>query len=146
MEIMTMRRLLKCLAVAGCLATSLAGVASAAEPVKIKFTLDWKLQGLHAWFYWAKTKGYFAAENIDVTIDQGEGSAAAVTRVMSGAYDAGFGDINAIIQNAATKPGEAPLMVYMIYNKAPFALLTKADSAVKTLKNLEGAKLGAPAG
>jgi len=30
---------------------------------------------------------------------------------MSGAYDAGFGDINAIIQNAATKPGEAPVMV-----------------------------------
>ena len=25
---------------------------------------------------------------------------------MSGAYDAGFGDMNAIIQNAATKPGE----------------------------------------
>jgi NitT/TauT family transport system substrate-binding protein len=69
-----------------------------------------------------------------------------VTRVMSGAYDAGFGDINAIIQNAATKPGEAPLMVYMIYNKAPFALLTKADSAIKTLKDLEGSKLGTPAG
>src|SRR3954449_5732770 len=104
MEIMTMRRLLTCLAVASCLTIPLAGGAVAAETVKIKFTLDWKLQGLHAWFYWAKTKGYFAAENIDVTIDQGEGSAA-VTRVMSGAYDAGFGDINAIIQNAATKPG-----------------------------------------
>jgi len=66
-------------------------------------------------------------KNLDVTIDQGEGSAATVTRVMSGAYDAGFGDINAIIQNAATKPAETPVMVYMIYSKAPFALLTKAD-------------------
>jgi NitT/TauT family transport system substrate-binding protein len=144
---MTMRRLLTSLTLASCIAVSLAaGAATAAEPVKIKFTLDWKLQGLHAWFYWAKAKGYFAAENLDVTIDQGEGSAATVTRVMSGAYDAGFGDVNAIIQNAATRPTEAPVMVYMIYNKAPFALLAKADGPIKGLKNLEGSKLGAPAG
>ncbi len=124
----------------------LAGGAARAEPVKIRFTLDWKLQGLHAWYYWAQEKGYFKAENLDVTIDQGEGSAATVTRIMSGVYDAGFGDINAVIQNAAVRPAETPIMVYMIYSKAPFALLTKADSPVKSVKNLAGTKLGTPAG
>jgi NitT/TauT family transport system substrate-binding protein len=69
-----------------------------------------------------------------------------VTRIMSGAYDAGFGDVNAIIQNAATKPGETPVMVYMIYSKAPFALLTKANGPIKSVKDLEGSKLGSPAG
>lgn len=124
---------------------SMAG-AAAAEDVEIRFTLDWKIQGVHGWFYLAEEKGYFAEEGLDVTIDQGEGSAATVTRIMSGAYDAGFGDMNAIIQNAATAPEAAPVMVYQIYNQPPFAVLTKADGPVADLASLEGLKVGGPAG
>jgi NitT/TauT family transport system substrate-binding protein len=127
-------------------ATLLLTIGSAAAQQKIKFTLDWKLQGIHAWYYWAAEKGYFKAEGLDVTIDQGEGSAATVTRIMSGAYDAGFGDMNAIIQNAAVRPAETPVMVYMIYSRAPFALLVKANSPIKTVADIAGKKLGSPAG
>ncbi|MCK9915636.1 ABC transporter substrate-binding protein [Microbacteriaceae bacterium K1510] len=123
-----------------------AGAAHAQDKTKVRFTLDWKYQGLHAFVFWAKDKGYFDAEGLDVSIDQGTGSAATVTRIVSGTYDAGFGDVNAIIQLAGTKPGEQPKMVYMIYNKAPFALITKASSPIKTIKDVIGKKLGTPAG
>jgi NitT/TauT family transport system substrate-binding protein len=132
---------------AACLVLALATtLAAAQELTKVKFTLDWKVQGPHAWFYLARDKGYFRAAGLDVTIDQGEGSASTVTRIVSGAYDAGFGDMNAVIQNAALRPGEQPVMLYMIYNRSPFALITKSSSAIRTLKDLEGKSLGVPAG
>jgi NitT/TauT family transport system substrate-binding protein len=123
----------------------LVGSATAQE-TNIKFTLGWKTQGSDAAFLYAKDNGLFKEEGLNVVIDQGEGSGATVTRIMSGAYDAGFGDVNAIIQNASTRPQDAPVMVYMLWNRPPFAIVTKASSGIKSIKDFEGHTLGGAQG
>lgn len=128
------------------LAALLLGGPAAAQETPIKFTLGWKTQGSDAAFFLARDKGYYKAEGLDVTIDQGEGSGATVTRIMSGAYDVGFGDVNAIIQNASMRPNEAPVMVYMIWNQPPFAIVTKATSGIDSPKDFEGRTLGGAQG
>lgn len=123
-----------------------APATQAEELTPVKFTLDFVYQGVHGFYLRALQQGYFEDEGLDVTIDQGEGSAATVTRVMSGAYDAGFGDINAIIQQAVLNPGEQPMMVYQIYSKAPFVMVTRKDGKIQSLDDLPGTLLGGPAG
>jgi NitT/TauT family transport system substrate-binding protein len=133
--------------IAGTLATTLllAGAAQA-QGTTVKFTLGWKTQGSDAAFFVARDKGYYKAEGLDVIIDQGEGSGATVTRIMGGAYDAGFGDVNAIIQSASLKPGEAPVMVYQMWNQPPFAIVTKKSANITKPKDLEGKTLGGAQG
>jgi len=134
-----------------CLTALLASAALVALSVpahaqtKIKMVLNWKYQGPQAWFFMAQDKGYFKAEGLDVEIDQGEGSSASITKVAGGAYQAGFGDLNALIDLAAKRPAEAPVGVFMIYNTPPFTIVVKKDSPIKTPKDLEGKTVGGPA-
>ncbi len=118
---------------------------TAAAQTKIKMVLNWKYEGPQAWFFLAQDKGYFKAEGLDVEIDQGEGSAASVPKVASGAYQAGFGDLNALADLASKRPADAPVAVYMIYNTPPFTIVVKQDSPIKTPKDLEGKTVGGPA-
>ncbi|MGE5794616.1 MAG: ABC transporter substrate-binding protein [Bacteroidota bacterium] len=116
--------------------------ALAQSSPKVKFILNWKYQGPQAWFFIAEDRGYFKAEGVDIEFDQGEGSGAPAVKIASGAYNAGFGDINAIIALAAAKPQDAPIGVYMMYNVPPFVIATKKSSGIKSPKDLEGKTLG----
>jgi NitT/TauT family transport system substrate-binding protein len=96
-------------------------------------------------FFLAEDKGYFKAEGLEVTLDQGNGSGAGVPLVANGTYDAAFGDINALIELAAKKPEDAPVAVYVMFNQPPFTVAVKADSPIKTPKDFEGKTLGGAA-
>ena len=139
-----MKRLFSVLVAVSTLLLS-ANAPQAIAQTKLKLILNWKYQGPQAWFFIAQDKGYFRAEGLDVEIDQGEGSAASIIKVASGAYNVGFGDINALIDLASKKPAEAPVAVYMMYNVPPFTIAVKRDGPIKGPKDLEGRTIGGPA-
>jgi len=111
-----------------------------------KFTvqLKWVPQAQFAGYYVAAAKGYYKAEGLDVSMDPGQGSAGAVQRVATGAYQIGFADVNATIEYNAKNPGKEVLCVFMAYDYAPFGVYALKKSGIKVPKDLEGKKLGAP--
>jgi NitT/TauT family transport system substrate-binding protein len=142
----TSRRCVIALCAALALTVPLAAAAPAAAQTKLKMVLNWKYQGPQGWFFLADDRGYYKAAGLDMTIDQGNGSGAPIPLVANGTYDVGFGDINALIEFAAKKPDDAPIAVDVIYNRPPFTIAVRADSPIKTPKDLEGKTLGGAAG
>ncbi len=127
-------------------ALSPAPSAAQGRRVAWKFTLDFLIQGPQAPFVVALEKGYYAREGITLTIDRGFGSADAVTKIASGAYDLGYADINSMIEFNARNPGKELVAVAVLLNSPPFSILTLRRENIRTPTDLVGKKLGAPAG
>ncbi|WP_372656940.1 ABC transporter substrate-binding protein [Hydrogenophaga sp.] len=117
-----------------------------AQSTPIKFQLDWRFEGPAALFLLPEAKGYFKAAGLDVTVDSGNGSGGAVTRVASGSYDMGFADMAALMEfhaNNADAPNK-PVAVMMVYNNTPAAVLALKKTGITKPADLSGKKLGAP--
>ncbi|MBO6759027.1 MAG: ABC transporter substrate-binding protein [Roseibium sp.] len=126
------------------LAFTLSAPAALAE-TDVKFTLDWKFEAPSAPFFIAQDKGYFAEEGVNVTIDSGAGSRESIPRVATGAYDMGFGDVNALIKLMDEQPDLKVKAVLMAYERPPFAVIGRESQGVTSdPKSLEGKTLGAP--
>ena len=121
------------------------GLASA-QTTPIKFQLDWRFEGPSALFLVPAAKGYFKDAKLDVTVDAGNGSGGAVTRVASGSYDLGFADLAALMEFHANNPDapNKPVAVMMVYNNTPASVMALKKSGIKTPGDLAGKKMGAP--
>jgi NitT/TauT family transport system substrate-binding protein len=120
--------------------------AAQAQSTPIKFQLDWRFEGPAALFLAPVAKGYFKDAKLDVTIDSGSGSGAAVTRVASGTYDMGFADMAALMEFHANNPDapNKPVAVMVVYNNTPASVMALKKSGIKAPADLSGRKLGAP--
>jgi NitT/TauT family transport system substrate-binding protein len=133
------------LAAALSFAAGLAGPAHA-QSTPIKFQLDWRFEGPAALFLTPAAKGFFKQAGLDVTIDVGNGSGGAVTRVASGAYEMGFADLAALMEFHANNPDapNKPVAVMMVYNNTPASVMALKKSGIASPRDLAGKKLGAP--
>jgi len=141
---MTKRTFLKS-AAAFAFAASL-GAAQAQTATPVKFQLDWRFEGPAALFLAPVAKGYFKQAGLDVTVDAGNGSGGAVTRVASGTYDMGFADLAALMEFHANNPDapNKPVAVMVVYNNTPASVMALKKSGITKPADLAGKKLGAP--
>lgn len=131
--------------VIGCATLALMPIAALAD-TPIRFQLDWRFEGPSAPFLMAAEKGYFAEEGLDVQIDSGSGSAGAINRVASGAYEMGFGDLNALVEFLAENPdGPGIQGVYIVYDGTPTSVFVRKDSGIESPADLAGKTIAAPA-
>jgi NitT/TauT family transport system substrate-binding protein len=119
------------------------GTAFAADDVA--FQLDWTPGGISAAYYLGVTEGCFTDQDINMTISRGYGAADAVTKVATGVADFSVTDLGVII--GAISETQAPVKAIMpIVSMSPLAIAVRDDSPIKTLKDLEGRKLGSSVG
>src|SRR6266480_4851524 len=86
------------LVLAGLAAVFLAGPAAAAD--KIVLMLNWYVYGEHAPFYYGKEKGIYAAEGIDLEIQEGRGSGVTTQAVAAKSANFGYVDVPTMMRAA----------------------------------------------
>jgi NitT/TauT family transport system substrate-binding protein len=120
--------------------TMAVGGAQAAEDVT--FVLNWVAGGDHAPVYWAKEQGWYEDAGIDLTIEEGRGSAASVQKVGAGAAPFGIADMATALQGRGQ--GADVIGVMAIYANSPYGVYWKKSSGIETVEDLQGKKLGNP--
>jgi NitT/TauT family transport system substrate-binding protein len=120
---------------------------SRAQGRRLPLLLNTSLSGPVAFFLLAQERGYLRDEGLDVSFHAGPGAASMVPMVRDGAYEVGYGDINALIERIArAAPNTQPVAVYTTFNVVPFTIAVPADGPVRTPKDLEGRRIVGHAG
>ena len=111
-------------------------VAPASAADKVVLMLNWYVYGEHAPFYYGKAKGLYAAENIDLEIQEGRGSAATTQAVTAKTADFGYVDIPTMMR-AAVK-GAPVVAVGVLLQTSPMSVMGLADKNIRKPEEIKG--------
>jgi NitT/TauT family transport system substrate-binding protein len=118
------------------------GQASAADSVSLR--LNWYLGGLHAPFYLGVDRGYYKEEGIDLTINEGRGSARSVQIVGAKSDTFGMTDAGSLMLGASK--GVPIKSIFTLLSSSDFAIVSLQEAGIKTPKDLEGRSVAVSAG
>lgn len=120
---------------AGLLALVVSAVPAAAKD-PVSFRLEWRLTGYHLPFYWAKEKGYYAAENLEVDIKEGSGSGTTINLVNSKQDDIGLADYMLLAAHVAK--GMTVKGIYALVPNGAWAIVSPADKKIEKPEDMLG--------
>jgi NitT/TauT family transport system substrate-binding protein len=111
-------------------------VAPAAAADKVVLMLNWYVYGEHAPFYYGKAKGIYAAENIDLEIQEGRGSAATTQAVAAKTADFGYVDVPTMMR-AAVK-GAPVVATGVLLQTSPMSAMGFVDKNIRKPEDIKG--------
>jgi NitT/TauT family transport system substrate-binding protein len=118
--------------------------AQSKSPRAVTFLSDWIHNGPNSGFPIAIEKGFYAAEGLNVTLNQGKGSGSTAQVVASKAVQFGFSD-GYVVGNSISK-GMNIKMVAAVFRKNPAAVIVLEDSTIRAPKDLIGKTIGISTG
>jgi NitT/TauT family transport system substrate-binding protein len=114
------------------------------QSIAIQFSFDRPVNAGVAPIVLAATDGLFGAEGLTVTTDVAGSSAEAIGRVVSGASEFALVDLNELIR---FRDHGAPVKaVFVLFNRAPYAVIARKSRGIHALADIEGKTLGVAEG
>lgn len=109
--------------------------------MQIDFILNTFISGPQAWFFLADDRGYFAEEGLEINFTEGDTLANAVPKLARDEFDAGYGDMNALIECAGGGDPAPPVAVYAVHNRPPYTIAVSKEGRIKSPLDLAGGRL-----
>lgn len=114
----------------------------AAQNVAVQFAFDRPLDSSMAPFFVAQRGGLFSAEHLNVSFNHAAGSPEALTRVAKGDSELALVDINELIRFRDKAEAPALKAVFVLFNRAPYAIIARKSRGIHALSDLDGKTVG----
>src|SRR3954471_18931481 len=118
----------------------------ARQPLAIQFSLDRPIDAAAAPLVLASARGLFASEGLVVATNIASGSADAIARVAAGSSEFALADINELIRFRGKSDAPPVKAVFVLFNRAPYAIIARKSRGIQVLSDLEGKILGVAEG
>ena len=112
------------------------------QPLAIELSFDRPLEASMAPFVVAERRGLFAAERLSVANNFADGSVDAIARVASGASEFALVDLNELIRYRDRADAQPIKAVFVLFNKAPYAIVARKSRSIRALSDVVGKTLG----
>lgn len=106
---------------------------------KLTMRLEWTAWVMHLPLHLAMEKGWFKAADLDVYLEDGNGTITMVNLVGNGKFDLGHGALAAMAVGASK--GLPAIAVSEYLKKSPLGIIYSKDAGIKSIKDLAGKKI-----
>jgi NitT/TauT family transport system substrate-binding protein len=106
---------------------------------KLTMRLEWTAWVMHLPLHLAMEKGWFKAADLDVYLEDGNGTITMVQLVGNGKFDLGHGALAAMAVGASKGLSAIALSEYL--KKSPLGIIYSTDSGINSIKDLAGKKI-----